>query len=107
MANRYAPVPPEASTAELYATPNWMVVPGAHRTDSGGSVGFGWLGSCSTIGFEGSWRGAAVEMNANKSDRIAVLMNVPLKHPRPATAACIFFGDSDNCDLLLLDRKST
>src|SRR5450759_933309 len=88
-ANWYAPVPPEATTEELYATPNWMVVPGAHRTDSGGSVGFCWLRGCSVIGFEGSCGGAAVEMIANKTDRIAVLMNVPLRHPRRVAAACI------------------
>src|SRR5450759_3166295 len=87
-ANWYAPVPPEATTEELYATPNWMVVPGAHKTDSGGSVGFGWLGGCPAIGFGGSCGNAAVEMTANIADRMAVFMNMPLRHPPPSTAAC-------------------
>jgi hypothetical protein len=39
-ANWYTPVPPEATTAELYATPGWMVVPGAHSTESAASAGF-------------------------------------------------------------------
>src|ERR1035441_4867816 len=87
MANRYAPVPPEATTVELYATPNWMVVPGAHRTDSCWSGGFCWFGSASEMGFAGSCGDAAAEMTARKTDRIAVLINAPLRYPRPANAA--------------------
>jgi hypothetical protein len=88
MANRYAPVPPEAANVELYATPNWMVVPEAHSTDSGCSGGFCWLGSAAEMGFAGSC-GEAVEMTAKNTDRIAVLINAPLRHPRPANAVSI------------------
>jgi hypothetical protein len=77
------PVPPEAITVELYATPNWMAVAGAHKTDIGG------LGGAAEAGFAGSCGDAAAEMTARKTDRIAVLMNVPLRYGRQANAVCI------------------
>src|ERR1035441_4205277 len=79
-----------------------MVVPGAHSTDSGWSGGFCWLAGGAETGFAGSCGDAAVERTAKKTDRIAVLMNVPLRHARLANAVCISISGPQRQRLLAL-----